>query len=73
MVVYGINYSEQIENSNLASAADGIGMLNEVPLSIGFSVLNFRSASVRMIKKNNDKGSTIKLSNEIRDTNNLLG
>jgi len=73
MLIYGINYSKQIENSNLASVSDGLSTFNEITLSVAFSVLNFKSTSVRMIKKNNDKGSTIKLSSEMDESNNKLG
>jgi len=73
MIVYGINYSEQIESSNFASTVDGLDIFNEINSSVAFSVLNFRRVSVRVAKKNNDKGSIIKLINEVREADSLLG
>lgn len=72
-IVYGINYSEQIEDSNLASASDGFNKLSIQSANLGVKIMTLGSGSVRIPKKNNDKGSTIKLIGEINESSSLLG
>jgi hypothetical protein len=72
MIIYGINYSEQIENSNLLNARDGINTINSLHLTLTFNLLNPGTGYVRLSKRNNDKVSTIKLTNEMNESDGLL-
>jgi len=64
MIVYGINYSEQIEDKKDLINAKNIGVTSLFPLPS----LIFNNYSI-----NNGKGSTIKLTNEMSETNDKLG
>jgi len=64
MIVYGINYSEQIEDNKDLIIAKNIGVTSLFPLPS----LIFNNYSI-----NNGKGSTIKLTNEMSETNDKLG
>ncbi|CAI2196978.1 16544_t:CDS:2, partial [Funneliformis geosporum] len=63
MIVYGVNYSEQIENNK-----DVIIAKNIVRSLGGFLSIITNNYSI-----NNGKGSTIKLTNEMSETNGKLG
>jgi len=61
MLVYGINYSEQIEEKK--------NIISSVRLStFPYSFLVMPNQTI-----NNDKGSTIKLANELAETEEKLG
>lgn len=64
MAVLGINYSKQIEDKK------GLFINRNILTSIwgGFSTLLWHDYRI-----NNGKGSTIKLTNEMAESNNLLG
>jgi hypothetical protein len=70
MIVYGINYSQQIEDNK------GIVNTGKVVSSfLGGATLglSFLATGVPEGATNNDKGSTIKLINEMRETEDKLG
>jgi Lecithin retinol acyltransferase len=63
MVVYGINYSEQIENKQ-----DDLTALNLTRVGASTAADGIEDTTL-----NNDKGSTIKLTNEISESDGKLG
>jgi hypothetical protein len=68
MLVYGINYSEQVENKKTSLTAPidvARGFL--APFTLGLTLIS------GPITVNNNKGSTIKLTNEMRETDDKLG
>jgi len=68
MLIYGINYSEQVEakKTRLTAPID-IARGFIAPFTLGLSLVGGPTTV------NNDKGSTIKLTNEMRETDDKLG
>lgn len=89
MIGFGINYSEQIEDDKrlilakegakkgVASGAIAGASIIAAPFTFGFSLSALPLAAAPIADGppmlNNDKGSTIKLVNEINETNDKLG
>jgi len=89
MIGFGINYSEQIEDDKgLILAKEGIktgaklgavasASIIAAPFTFGLSLAALPLAAAPIVDEppmlNNDKGSTIKLTNEINETNIKLG
>jgi hypothetical protein len=89
MIGFGINYSEQIEDNKnsimvkegaktgVASTAIASASIIAAPFTFGLSLTALPLAAAPIVDGpptlNNDKGSTIKLVNEINETNGKLG
>lgn len=70
MLTYGINYSEQVEDRSTILKSGTNSRLFLGGLTLGVSILLTGAPELEI---NNGKGSTIKLTDEIRKTEDLLG
>ncbi|RHZ35519.1 DnaJ domain-containing protein [endosymbiont GvMRE of Glomus versiforme] len=69
MLVYGINYSEQIEKRK--NTIKTTSSLYSKIIDLG--TIGYNTSTTSSVIINNDKDSTIKLADEIRETDNILG
>lgn len=73
MCVYGINYSEQIEKNKLVKFTSEVVVGIKAGLLAPFTIPFGREISISGPSVNNNKGSTIRLINEMSESNGKLG